>query len=89
MIWTKADGKIAKGFRLPLSVHRSVDCPAYEANGRCKYYGYGYIEGGWEGSVCFHPRAVGNKAGWLTHCPKRPPVRLQDALETAFESRPD
>ena len=87
MIWTKADGKIAKGFKLPL--YRSANCPAYGANERCKYYGYGYVEGGWDGSICFHPRAEGNKAGWLMGCPKRHSVSLQDAPETAFESRPD
>ena len=87
MIWTNlTDNRIVNGFKLPL--YRS-DCPAYEANEGCKFYGHGYMGGGWEGSICLHPRAEGNKAGWLMGCPKRHSVSLQDAPETAFEGRHD
>ena len=69
MFWTKlTDGKVVKGFKLPL--YRSVNCPAYEANEGCKFYGHGYVESGWDGSICFHPRAEGNKTGWLVGCPE-------------------
>ena len=87
MIWTNlTDNRIVNGFKLPS--YRSVNCPAYEANERCKYYGHGYVESGWDGSICFHPRAEGNKTGWLMGCPKRHSLSLQDAPGTAFESRP-
>lgn len=65
--WFDLEGNKEQAFKLPY--YRSVNCPAYESDGNCEYYGYGYIESGWEGSLCRHPQAKGNKGGWLIQCP--------------------
>jgi len=57
-----------EALKLPYS--RMTGCKAYETDGKCEYYAYGYISGGcWEGSICLHPEAKGNKTSWLTICP--------------------
>jgi len=64
-------GNTVNAYKMPL--YRSVHCPAYEANGECEYYGTSFIEcGSWEGSICLHPEAEGNKNGWLISCPLAP-----------------
>lgn len=65
--WLDGKGNETRAFKLPN--YYSVNCLAYEANSECEYYGYGYIEGGWDGALCFHPKAKGNKTGWLINCP--------------------
>lgn len=71
MKWANSEGKTREGFKMPY--HRRVKCPAYEAHEECEYYGFGSMEGGWEGSLCFHPKAEGNKGGWLIICPIQRP----------------
>jgi len=66
--WYDRQGNVVEAFKLPN--YRSVGCIAHERNGSCEWEGLSWIEGGWEGFICYHPDAEGNKGGWLLNCPK-------------------
>jgi len=63
------DKREYEALKLPYS--RQTKCRACKNDSKCKYYAYSYIPGGcWEGSICLHPKAQGNKRGWLLICPE-------------------
>ena len=69
--WSDAQGNEISAFKLCAS--RPMGCPPYESNKgdrHCEFYGIGFVKGGdWEGFLCLHPKAKGNKNGWLIVCP--------------------
>ena len=66
---SKWSGEIT-GFKIP--DHRPTGCLPFGTDGKeCEFHYVAAAGECWEGFICSHPEAIGNKGDWLVECPTK------------------